>query len=197
MIRSPTGIYKVILSVWTLLFLCTYEHHILPDSMPKLSIVFSSQMSCVQRWRSNLIAFSPTAPVMVLKRFQVCENCCFPNGNTQCWQYLPVNHKVNASSFKAFPTHPHLAFLFLYKERHFILPRFRQLSKFPSIPIWLESKLVLFMTLKVLLLWHYLTLPSYKHNIFVFAQTKYFCKSFRKCLCFRDVCILFNVQGSS
>lgn len=49
--------------------------------------VLSPQMSCVQTWRFNLIGLSPTAPVMVLKRFQVCANCCFSIGNTQSWQY--------------------------------------------------------------------------------------------------------------
>lgn len=45
--------------------------------------LLSPQMSCVQIWRFNLIGLSPAAPVMVLKRFQVCANCCFPNSNMQ------------------------------------------------------------------------------------------------------------------
>lgn len=50
--------------------------------------LLSPQMCCVQIWRFNLIGLSPAAPVMVLKRFQVCANCCFPNSNMQHLQYV-------------------------------------------------------------------------------------------------------------
>lgn len=60
-------------------------HHMLVYNVSDWSIVLSPQMCCVQTWRFNLIAFSPTAPVMVLRRCQVCAKCSLSSRNTQRW----------------------------------------------------------------------------------------------------------------
>lgn len=100
--------------------------------MSNWTIVLSSpQMSCVQTWRSNLIALSPTAPVMVLKRFQVCANCCFSNGDTKHWQNSSTTESA-LCFFRAFPT---LSFFFLHEEKLFICKDLESFhSQFPLFP---------------------------------------------------------------
>lgn len=111
-----------------------------------LTIVLSPQMSCVQTWRSNLIGLSPTAPVMVLKRFQVCAKCCFlSDGDTHCWRHEPTT-KSALYFFKAFPTLPYFALFTLRETKRCVLFICKDFdlgfcSQCPLFfTIWLESE---------------------------------------------------------
>lgn len=78
--------------------------------------VLSPQMSCVPTWRFKLIGLSPTAPVMVLNRCQVCAKCCLSNGNTG------VGNTCTPQSARYFQKHfLHSHFPFYMKTKRYFL----------------------------------------------------------------------------
>lgn len=83
---------KIIKGSWIASEYCFFtallcSHHLSVYNVSDWSVVLSPQMCCVQTWRFNLIAFSPTAPVMVLRRCQVCAKCCLSSRNSQRWPW--------------------------------------------------------------------------------------------------------------
>lgn len=81
LLQPPAALYNV--SSWSVVF----------------SVILSPQMCCVQTWRFKPTGSSPTAPVMVLKRCQVCAKCRLSCRNTlqsatldKVWTFSALPH---------------------------------------------------------------------------------------------------------
>lgn len=158
-----TATYKVTNeSVSTVLFayrLFPNEHHILIYSVSHWAIVLSPQMSCVQTWWSSLIVLSPTAPVMVLKKFQVCAKCSFLSGATCSTggTFQPQSQLFTFESISYIPTFSFFTSKDTASGHTCINAKIRWKESFihsSFLSVWFETELVLFMTWKWLLVWY-------------------------------------------